>query len=597
MCILQRLFPWSRAMMKTRRRLLVVLWHQLALGVFYGVNAAAQECALKPFVDNFIFSAALDTDVNPLFGWQLSEFCVGQQLGYRVMVSPAVAATVSTSGNNDSSPTLGHQNTLHPAWDSGWVESNASARVACAASLQPATQYSLVVVASFGTSSAATNFTSKAVTFVTAPSSAALVATTPMWHANASAQYVLFRGRFNGFLNGRAYLSVTAKPSPDWLLSHGNNSSKLLCAYKLWVNGIPMGVGPGRKVGGRISVDSYDLSSFVRDGRNDTVHIAVETFYQRAHSVFHGEALPDDAGGLLVVVHPTAGDDAFTRAAQSQFGKWVAFDATAAFNPQTGPTAFGAGTTYYSQPLEFIDGTLFPHFWRVPGKMYECLADGWSPVSPRAFFADGVQPRRAPPVLFMDVEAASFHMLELPLPGYHYVVDFGKEFQGHLNVTFLNGTAASGLTIRVGEQLDSVTGRVVFHALAGNIWEWNWTIAAGVNTLSPHEYVEFRFAEIIGAPEPPSKSLIRGWAVRYPLRPNAAASTTRTGGADPESSRPAFTAGVQLSSSDARLNAVWELCQYTLEAGTLDVNTDSNTRQRDVCTLDAFLQTVYQVRA
>lgn len=86
--------------------------------------------------------------------------------------------------------------------------------------------------------------------------------------------------------------------------------------------------------------------------------------------------------------------------------------------------------------------------------------------------------------------------------------------------------------------------------------------------------------------------------MRYPLRPNAAAFSARLGSSGPEADSPSrgLSAGVQFDSSDARLNAVWELCQYTLEAGTLDVNTDSNTRQRDVCTLDAFLQTVYQVR-
>eukprot|EP00039_Didymoeca_costata_P005722 m.83920 g.83920 ORF g.83920 m.83920 type:complete len:1143 (-) comp12945_c1_seq2:86-3514(-) len=58
---------------------------------------------------------------------------------------------------------------------------------------------------------------------------------------------------------------------------------------------------------------------------------------------------------------------------------------------------------------------------------------------------------------------------------------------------------------------------------------------------------------------PPNVSI---WVVRYPFAESDAMMTT--------------------DSSD--LNAVWELCKYTLEATTIDMYTDSNTRQRDpVC--------------
>lgn len=36
----------------------------------------------------------------------------------------------------------------------------------------------------------------------------------------------------------------------------------------------------------------------------------------------------------------------------------------------------------------------------------------------------------------------------------------------------------------------------------------------------------------------------------------------------------------QFASSNATLNAVWELCRYTLNAASLDTYTDSNTRER-----------------
>jgi hypothetical protein len=41
-------------------------------------------------------------------------------------------------------------------------------------------------------------------------------------------------------------------------------------------------------------------------------------------------------------------------------------------------------------------------------------------------------------------------------------------------------------------------------------------------------------------------------------------------------------------SDSAGLDAVWHLCAYTIVATTLDVNVDSQTRQRDICVVDAL---------
>ena len=51
-----------------------------------------------------------------------------------------------------------------------------------------------------------------------------------------------------------------------------------------------------------------------------------------------------------------------------------------------------------------------------------------------------------------------------------------------------------------------------------------------------------------------------------------------------------------LSSSSQELNSVWDLVRYTLPAvGGLDINTDSNTRQRDLCHTDAFITSIGQL--
>ena len=48
------------------------------------------------------------------------------------------------------------------------------------------------------------------------------------------------------------------------------------------------------------------------------------------------------------------------------------------------------------------------------------------------------------------------------------------------------------------------------------------------------------------------------------------------------------------NSSSADLGSVWALVRHTINAAAIDLNTDSNTRQRDLCTLDAWLATRYQ---
>ena len=110
-----------------------------------------------------------------------------------------------------------------------------------------------------------------------------------------------------------------------------------------------------------------------------------------------------------------------------------------------------------------------------------------------------------------------------------------------------------------------------------------------------HEYMEFRYAQISGdIPEPPTPETARAWVVRYPLsdkasdqygdEPTLAVSKLR-----PEAEMATF------KSANASLDAVWNLVKYTLVAVSLDVNTDSNTRQRDLCHTDAFITSIGQM--
>ncbi len=80
----------------------------------------------------------------------------------------------------------------------------------------------------------------------------------------------------------------------------------------------------------------------------------------------------------------------------------------------------------------------------------------------------------------------------------------------------------------------------------------------GAQVLEQHKYMECRWVSLSFTPAAPANFTLSGWKVHYPWD-----------GAD-----------TSFTSSNATLNAVWELSRYTLEAASLDTYTDSNTRER-----------------
>jgi len=89
-------------------------------------------------------------------------------------------------------------------------------------------------------------------------------------------------------------------------------------------------------------------------------------------------------------------------------------------------------------------------------------------------------------------------------PG-HWFVDLGKEIQGGLTVSFPPGTAAAGvsLQVRLGEEMLSWSPPAVRYDMrTNNKYVHTWVLRDGQQTLEHHEYLEFRFVELLvmGAP-------------------------------------------------------------------------------------------------
>jgi hypothetical protein len=100
-----------------------------------------------------------------------------------------------------------------------------------------------------------------------------------------------------------------------------------------------------------------------------------------------------------------------------------------------------------------------------------------------------------------------------------------------------------------------------------------WHVPPGTyQRLMTHEYITFRFVEVIGAISPPDVSGAGGWKASNPWAP---------------------TDVTTFVSSSPALDRVFDLARYTVLNVPMDVSTDSNARQRDSCNWDVYLTSRY----
>jgi alpha-L-rhamnosidase len=442
----------------------------------------------------------------------------------------------------------------------------------------------------------------------------------PIWSSNATAQFVLLRRPFrlpsSSSVLKQAVLHISAQPVPNRLAGprHGGSlASKLLCAYKLWVNGVPVGAGPGRPTGDNstrehpaLLYDSFEIGGLLRLGTENVV--AVEAFYWTAaqesvqvgcppgESAFCKDGSstdldpsnPRDKGGVLAWLSAAAlAPTPLLRTGDDGWRVYTQGDSALTVN-------HGVTNGQYHQPHEFYDMRFYPNGWRSTA--YSGTGDSeW--VLPRTTLPFARMASKGIAGIRLDtVAAAAFHILPSTVAtGGCYVVDFGGIIQGGLNATFANGTDGGQVTIFAGETLHT-DGTVKW-------WEDNlndtdyrdvWTLRDGRQTITSHEYKEARYWQVCNAPEPPTHALIGGWRVWFPLGAIESSQYTAHAAvpAVPVEWDPLVFTSV--STSSPNLNSVWELCRYTLRVAALDVNTDSNTRQRDPCNWDSHLQAIGQ---
>ena len=256
-----------------------------------------------------------------------------------------------------------------------------------------------------------------------------------VWHPRASASFVLLRSpHFSPPPGGGlAMLAVSARPTPcrvargsGVVSCHGGNASKLLGAYTLFLNGAPLGTGPGRSVRGGAGVDMYNVTALLSPGRSNV--LAIESAYVSAAMVASGtDPVPGDSGAVIARLwSPASSARAAMEVTHTPIG-WTVFDGTPMMNYGGSTTRERGGGDYY-QPTENFDMGEAPiAAWREPGTQVQWVAAAAAasplrtggakralPVSVRAVRIAAVRP--GPPLLHDTAK-------------HNYLVDFGEDLR------------------------------------------------------------------------------------------------------------------------------------------------------------------------
>ena len=196
--------------------------------------------------------------------------------------------------------------------------------------------------------------------------------------------------------------------------SGGSSQARLLGAYKLHVNGIVVGVGPGRRVNQTQGVDAIDILSALRPGDANAVGI----------QGFHTSRFKNDDPRLLFLLKLE-----YTDGTSQTVGSGAGCQALAAdhiFNPDSSQGAWAggkcAGPTCSGMPQENLKLQHYPFGWSSPG----FAGTGWSAATVAKPFVLPLQNRPARPVAVYERTPLSVTPWTNESCTRCFLVDFGR---------------------------------------------------------------------------------------------------------------------------------------------------------------------------
>jgi len=261
---------------------------------------------------------------------------------------------------------------------------------------------------------------------------------------------------------------------------------KLLGAYRLYVGGVSVGIGPGR---GEAKTAAYTGGGDKNHTGYDSIDIGASL---KALSTLEGGSL---ALGLQCY-HPTGDSNAmamlevhieYSDGSKTVIGtdaSWHAFDATDAFGPS-------GKEGRYNAPQENIVASLMPTGWTEHD--YKEESKEWSPVDPRSFPV----PPYAKSTLALNLTNGIVPAVwEEVSPGIHFA-DFGTDMMGGIRLEVVAKTGTKFQVTLSEELVSNRTKELLYPMRTGNTYRSLWTARGGaVSVFEHHEYMLFRYAEV-----------------------------------------------------------------------------------------------------
>lgn len=307
--------------------------------------------------------------------------------------------------------------------------------------------------------------------------------------------------------------------------------------YELFLNGQRIGTGPAYQYPQYQYYNGYDVTSLIKPGRN--------VFALFNHWFGGGQGRATSARGVLLkaVVHYTdgrkvvVGTDATWK--QSPADQWILGQR------QRG----GEGVGY----IERIEARRLRPEWNQvsfdDGGWTAAEVIGAPPVEP------WVNPLQPDLTRIVETEIAAASVREIG-PG-SYLIDLGKVYAGRPKIALSGGLPGGTVTVTGGYALGA-EGRIDPTKNQNTDLRFFVELSGGDFTFLPAEYYGMRYVQVDGAPEP-----ITADGVRFLVRHS-----------DLDETRSSFM------SSDATVNAVWDLMKRSLPVCAQEEYVDTPTREK-----------------
>ncbi len=306
--------------------------------------------------------------------------------------------------------------------------------------------------------------------------------------------------------------------------------------YKAYVNGSYVGLGPTQPVANEARYDGFDVTALLERGKKNALGALA---YTTNDQKFQAQLAVEYADG--------------TRDVFGTGSSWRARSGDDVF-----PAAGSIGTSFYSAPKENLDARVFPSGYDTAG-----FDDSeWKAPTMKASIGtlvatptDKVEEQLKDPVKIVDKGNGN------------YFIDFGRTWIGGVKYDIGAGTSGAKVDLRFGE-VTSSENTVRYALNTGNNYQDVVTLRDGAQTIETWGLRVFRYAEIVGAPEPVTAENLKALALVYPF--DSDAST--------------------FSASSGNLEQVYELSKNSIESLNVNFYTDSWTRERINYEADAYLQ-------